>query len=513
MPQGSRPGRRVVSPPPPALARARHAWSEGRFGDVLAALEDIGPLRGAERFDATALRVRALLRGNGTAAALPLAAALATLAGNADERVTAAFLHADALRRAGKHTAALAALARADGERGLHRAVRAELAYQRGLVAWSAGDAVEAARIAGEAFTSAPEGARALLEVLLGWCAISQERYADAAHRFEAALAAERSAPTRDLHLVATTLVPLALRAANAVDLALGERLELPARELPAVPELAYERATVFELLGIVARLRGDVVAAWNWFTDARAAGDAVAAIGADVQLALLSRAGGDRFLPQVVLRDACARAAALDWRRADADRRSVLPDLAAAAASVDADAAERVLDTYRALHLPGRGTKAHDRDRRPAAYESLAAARIAEARGAQVRARDLYASAFAVFEEIGYRRKAAEVALDLHRVSGDEHARARAEVLTRAAPASWLYADARARRSALSKTEYRVMLAICSGRSALEIAESFGRSRNTINNHTKRIFKVMGVRTRSALVAECARQGILPEA
>lgn len=56
-----------------------------------------------------------------------------------------------------------------------------------------------------------------------------------------------------------------------------------------------------------------------------------------------------------------------------------------------------------------------------------------------------------------------------------------------------------------------RVMLAVCQGSTTREIASDFGRSPNTIRNQIQQVFGVMGVRTRSELVAKCARLGIIP--
>ncbi len=52
----------------------------------------------------------------------------------------------------------------------------------------------------------------------------------------------------------------------------------------------------------------------------------------------------------------------------------------------------------------------------------------------------------------------------------------------------------------------------LCKGKKAREIAQAFGRSFNTINNHTRAIFAAFGVRSRAALVAECAKLGILDD-
>jgi DNA-binding CsgD family transcriptional regulator len=57
------------------------------------------------------------------------------------------------------------------------------------------------------------------------------------------------------------------------------------------------------------------------------------------------------------------------------------------------------------------------------------------------------------------------------------------------------------------------VMLAICEGKTSKQIAADFGRSFHTIRNQTLKVYATMGVRTRAALVAECARLGLLAPA
>lgn len=64
---------------------------------------------------------------------------------------------------------------------------------------------------------------------------------------------------------------------------------------------------------------------------------------------------------------------------------------------------------------------------------------------------------------------------------------------------------------AALSPAEWRVVYALCEGMTNREVAAALGRSANTIRNHTRSIFDIMGVRTRAELVAKVARLGLLP--
>jgi DNA-binding CsgD family transcriptional regulator len=84
-------------------------------------------------------------------------------------------------------------------------------------------------------------------------------------------------------------------------------------------------------------------------------------------------------------------------------------------------------------------------------------------------------------------------------------------------APQSWLYDELERRKSAassgvskLSPAERRVMLAICEGKTSREIAQEFGRSFHTIRYQTLKVYDVMQVQSRTALVAKCAKLGLI---
>ena len=53
-------------------------------------------------------------------------------------------------------------------------------------------------------------------------------------------------------------------------------------------------------------------------------------------------------------------------------------------------------------------------------------------------------------------------------------------------------------------------MVAICEGKTSREIAQEFSRSFHTIRNQTLKVYAAMHVRTRTALVAECAKLGLI---
>jgi len=67
-----------------------------------------------------------------------------------------------------------------------------------------------------------------------------------------------------------------------------------------------------------------------------------------------------------------------------------------------------------------------------------------------------------------------------------------------------------RSEGAVLGVAQKRVMRAICEGKTSREIAQQFGKSVHTVRNQTLSIYRAMNVHTRSALVAECARLGLL---
>jgi DNA-binding NarL/FixJ family response regulator len=61
-----------------------------------------------------------------------------------------------------------------------------------------------------------------------------------------------------------------------------------------------------------------------------------------------------------------------------------------------------------------------------------------------------------------------------------------------------------------LSPAQRAVLPHLLQGHATLDIAGRVGRSRNTVRNHTRAIFSILGVSSRAALVARCAASGVL---
>ena len=81
----------------------------------------------------------------------------------------------------------------------------------------------------------------------------------------------------------------------------------------------------------------------------------------------------------------------------------------------------------------------------------------------------------------------------------------------------SWLVNEVRAAIGApkplLPPMQQRVFEELCQGKPTSEIARALQRSQWTITNHIKEIFKAFGVRSRAALLAKAASEGLIRRA
>jgi DNA-binding CsgD family transcriptional regulator len=149
-------------------------------------------------------------------------------------------------------------------------------------------------------------------------------------------------------------------------------------------------------------------------------------------------------------------------------------------------------------------------------ALACLADAALAGAEGRRADQASALRKALELSQYSGNQYAEAAALVALLAVEPDERLLDRADELTRLVPRSWLrkryeaLAEHIRGPAQLSPAEQRVMDAICEGRSTAEIAEQFGRSKNTIRNQTRRVYEVMGVRTRSALVAKRAMLSLM---
>jgi len=391
---------------------------------------------------------------------------------------------------------------------------RDRAAHVLGIVLWSEGKLDEAERLAREPASDSRGLFGALREQLLGRIELSRDRSAAATRHFERALQRYAKAGERDERLRGNLLRNISWIAVETIQL---DKLSIVDIDPP--PDLGKEAREdwfyVQQNRGRLLMLAGRREAALDAFVRAGTLGDGdtTRAAGA-LNYAAFCRTAGSM----------AAAAGFLEAARRHLCDRPALHDDAACALVVDF-----ALEAYHLERASGEVVERllSEARRRPAGVAIEGAERIFAldltlrgaleiSRGSRKDALRSLAQARQYWSRLGYRYRETITALLMHDVEEDQQHLEVAERALRPAPSSWLATEVKRRmersQSGLGKltsAERRVMLAICEGKTSREIAADFGRSFHTIRNQTLKVYAAMNVRTRTALVAKCARLGV----
>jgi DNA-binding CsgD family transcriptional regulator len=498
-----------------ALRDAREAFVASHWERAIALLSQIHLRDRAERIEAAFLLARAALRAGLPTRALVALDDIADLLNSTEQSTEAEMLRGTALVRLGSAAVGLPILQRAAAE--ANASLRAEAGYALALAHFGADELDDAEAILDK--YGDPEAgimyARALQ--LYGWIEVRRARYPIAARHFLDSLGALRASTQNDSVMAASLLCGLTSIARDTFDLKLFARVRVEVDALPWSPELEAQWLVTNQDRAFVELLDGRADEAWR-LADETVSQSATGAqrVGALITASRVARAAGDAFTPDRLVLKAAAMALQIDWASTGADERAALLSAIADTAELDADLASGLLVLYEALPRARSRAESLDGIRCPGPLEDLARAAVARAHGDTRGAVTRLHSAVAAWRARGDRFDEARALLALIEVGSSLDMLQRADEVTRIVPRSWLrrrfavLAERARGIELLSRAEHRVMLAICEGRSTGEIAARFGRSRNTIRNQTRRVYSVMAVGTRSALVSKCAALGIV---
>lgn len=504
------------------LRDAREAWQGGEWERSATLLEDFAPASREQRVDGGFLLARATLRAGQPARALAALDDIAPAVDKPDERVTAELLRGAALVALGRADDGLPLLlAAAAPDAGVHASVRAQAGYELARAYWSAGrlDDAESALDAHVPPEADMVYARAL--ELYGWIEVRRERYPIAARHFLDALDALGRSPHRDPAMHASLLYALVTIALDTLDLKLFARVRRDIDATSWAPGLQARWFALRRMRAAVELLDGNASEAWR-VADEMLSQSAPGSqrVAAAITAAQVARAAGETFTPDHLVRKAVAIAADVDWSSLERSGRNVLLEAIRDGVKVERAAAVALLRRFEALPPAPPPSESFENERGAAAgLEHAARAAVARVEGRQAEMMTELRSALRVWQGVGNRYAEARTLLALLEVHIDDEILHRADLLTRVVPRSWLrrryesLAERARGPEQLSPAERRVMYAICEGRSTADIAERFGRSKNTIRNQTRRVYEVMNVRTRSALVSKCAAMGLLGDA
>ncbi|HYW52602.1 MAG TPA: LuxR C-terminal-related transcriptional regulator [Dongiaceae bacterium] len=502
-----------------ALDEARAAWNGGEYERVLKTLGAARFERREDRVAGAQWQARALLALDRPEEVAPLLQRTGKESKGSEETALTSMLLGAALTRTNKREQGEALLDESAALAQRSPQLSAETAYYRALSRWSSHRLPEAEEIIDAALPASADIMRSRLLQLLGWIDVRRENYGAAAHEFTAALDELNKAKNTDVKGRARILAALGIIAAETIDLRLGRLVRREYETCTWSDDTRLERFRVLELLSWLSLLEGDVARAW----DERQLGLTLTVDSSHHSIALVDAAFlagivGDRFSEARYLELAAALLLRGDQVGIDVERRMGMLGFAAAVPAANAETARKVMTLYERTRPRKTEMLTLEGDRRLEAFELYARGKLTVAEGSTQQGVADLEQALALWTRLGYRLRQAITANVLRGVTGDRRFAQIALDALRNTPNAWLR-EALERRTGeddplgqLTPAERRVLAELCKGRKAREIAATFDRSFNTINNHTRAIFSAFGVRSRAALVAECARLGILDD-
>jgi DNA-binding CsgD family transcriptional regulator/DNA-binding transcriptional ArsR family regulator len=305
---------------------------------------------------------------------------------------------------------------------------------------------------------------------------------------------------------------------------ALARELYIP----PAIPEIDRQlsgipwpddfAANLFQALrglGWAKALQGDYFNAFRHLKRASEVTDTTAwKVVAACDRSYLARSFGEHRWSRVELDEAEELGAQADWHATLAEERIGLLQLAELFGSLDTARSAMYLARYRELGEI-KSPLYYRHDARRAAYAQYSTGVVELALGNKKRGLTELREARKVFERFGYDFRVARCLADEFKATGNADLLSPIEEKLRNYRQSWLVAELHAtiggtKSTTLPPMQQRVFDELCQGKATSEIARSLGRSEWTISNHIKEVFKAFGVKSRSALLAEAVRRGLV---
>lgn len=307
---------------------------------------------------------------------------------------------------------------------------------------------------------------------------------------------------------------------------ALARELHLPAaipeidRQLSGTPwpeDFAPNRFQALRALGWAKALQGDYFNAFRHLKQASEATDTIAwKVVAACDRSYLARSFGEHRWSRVELDEAEQLARRVDWHATLAEERIGLLQLAELFGSLDTARSAMYLARFRELGEI-KSPLYYRHDARRTAYAQYSTGVVELALGNKKRGLSELREARKIFERFGYDFRVARCLVDEYMATGNADLLPAIEEKLRNYQQSWLASEMRvaigAPKPLLPPMQQRVFEELCQGKSTAEIARSLERSEWTISNHIKEIFKSFGVRSRSALLAKAASEGLIKRA
>jgi len=283
---------------------------------------------------------------------------------------------------------------------------------------------------------------------------------------------------------------------------------------LPWPADFDHNRFQALKALAWAKALQGDYFNAFRHLKAATEAADTTAwKVVAGCDRAYLARAFGEHRWSRVELDEAEQLANGVDWHATLSEERIGLLLLAELFGEIDTARAAMYLARYRELGEV-KSPLFYRHDARRNAFAQYSTGVVELGLGNKKRGLAELREARKVFERFGYDSRVARCLVDEYGATGDQELLPVIEEKLRNYRQSWLMTQLRTRQDQpdvpLPPMQRKVFAEVCAGKSTAQIASTLERSEYTISNHIKQIFKTFEVRSRSALVAEAVRRGLV---
>jgi len=399
-------------------------------------------------------------------------------------------------------------------------ATRAELRYAEALVAWMKGDLAkaEAGLARGEDVSPFVRGRSVILE---SWIASKRERYQDHTRLMLEGAQIIQSGDEVDVGLLAgaTRAICNMAREIHAPGL-LRSATELYER-IDWSEDLSVDQFISARNLGWAMALQGTA----RYFDSLRLLhrASALAPTQAWQVWALLDRAamkryGGELASSSADLYEALDLVHKVRWAETSDDERTGLLYAAELLASIDLGEASKLLAQFSQIGESFSPRMAMRGDRRLDAGKSYSTGVVQQAIGDARKAKHFFESAYFIFDEIGYKWRAARTALHLYQVTQDQAWHEAAKQQIRDYPQSWIAHDVREASTGigddgwnrLTPRQREVFNALCEGLTAKKIGDRLECSPNTVRNHIHWIYQAFRVQSQPELITEARKRKLI---
>jgi DNA-binding CsgD family transcriptional regulator/tetratricopeptide (TPR) repeat protein len=504
------------------IADARRQFSDGRYSACLTTSEALSQVEGPPREAALVLRARVLARiGRPAEAIAVLTAELADFSDPLNRLEGDAQL---ALAQAGLNdfASADATLAGLDHDTLLRApvALRSEVEYSAALVAWMKGDLTRAEMILRQAEDQSPlaAGKRVMLN---SWIASKREHYAEQARLMLDGVEIVQRAETQEVGLLAVAARVVCGMAREVSQPGLTRSARELYDSIAWTEDLAVENFNAARTLGWALALQGTD----NYIDSLRLLHRATALsptpawkVWGLLDRAAMKRYAGEHSSSSADLYEALELIKVVRWAETLDEERTGLLYAAELLAAVDLGEASALLAQFSQISEAFSPRLAIKGDRRLDAGRAYSTGVVQQAIGDNRKARQFFETAYTIYDEIGYRWRAARTALHLYEVSQDAkwHESARRQI--RDYPQSWIASDIREASSGvgdegwnrLTPRQREVFNALCEGMTAKRIAERLMCSPNTVRNHVHWIYQAFRVESQPALIAEARKRKLI---